>query len=210
MRILGIAGSVRRGSHNRKLLRAAGTLLPPGADLAEWDGLGGLPIFDEDLENDPPAIVQDFLDAVAEADAILIATPEYNASLPGGLKNALDWASRPFPDNVLRDKPMAVIGASTGLFGAPRPFPETCWRKKPMAVIGASTGLFGAVWAQAEVRKALKASGARVIENEVPVGMADSAFTEDGSLADPELVARLEDLLSDLVREVGAPVENAA
>ena len=102
MRILGIAGSVRRGSHNRRLLRAAGDTLPPGVELVEWDGLGGLPIFDEDLENDPPAAVQDFLDAIEDADALLIATPEYNASVPGGLKNALDWASRPFPDNVLQ------------------------------------------------------------------------------------------------------------
>src|SRR5919205_2594087 len=168
MRILGIAGSVRRGSHNRKLLRAAGNALPPGAELVEWDGLAGLPIFDEDLEYDPPAVVQDFLDEIEEADALLIATPEYNASLPGSLKNALDWASRPFPDNVLRDKPSAVIGASTGLFGA--------------------------VWAQAEVRKALKASGAYVLDSELPVGMADTAFTEDGALADPDLAERLHDL----------------
>ena len=184
MRILGIAGSLRRGSHNRKLLRAAGAALPPGAVFVEWEGLGGLPIFDEDLELDPPEAVREFLVAIEEADAVLVATPEYNASLPGGLKNALDWASRPFPDNVLRDKPMAVIEASTGLFGA--------------------------VWAQAEVRKVLKASGARVIENEVPVGMADSAFDEGGSLADPELAARLDDLLADLAREVEAPVEKAA
>jgi chromate reductase len=184
MRILGIAGSLRRGSHNRRLLRAAGEALPPGAVLVEWDGLGALPIFDEDLENDPPAIVQEFLDAVQQADGILIATPEYNASVPGGLKNALDWASRPFPENVLRDKPSAVIGASTGLFGA--------------------------VWAQAEVRKALGASGAHVLESELPVGMADGAFAEDGSLADPELAARLHDVLADLVREVRAPVEQSA
>src|SRR4051794_7060570 len=184
MRILGIAGSVRRGSHNRRLLRAAGDTLPSGVELVEWDGLAGLPIFDEDLETDPPASVQELFDAIEEADALVIATPEYNASLPGGLKNALDWASRPFPDNVLRDKPMAVIGASTGLFGA--------------------------VWAQAEVRKALKASGARVIENELPVGMADSAFADDGSLLDPELTARLRDVMADLVREVEAPVEQSA
>jgi chromate reductase len=147
----------------------------------EWDGLRGLPAFDEDEEATPPADVQDFLDAIEGADALLIATPEYNASLPGALKNALDWASRPFPDNVLRDKPSAVIGASTGLFGA--------------------------VWAQAEVRKALKASGARVVESELPVGMADGAFNDDGDLADPDLAARLRDVLGDLVREVGAPVE---
>jgi chromate reductase len=181
MRILGIAGSVRRESHNRKLLRAAGEVLPPGAELVEWDGLASLPIFDQDLESDPPPAVREFLAAIEEADALLIATPEYNASLPGGLKNALDWASRPFPDNVLRNKPSVVIGASTGLFGA--------------------------VWAQAEVRKVLKASGADVVENELPVGLADSAFTDEGGLADPELIARLADLVGDLKREVRTPAE---
>ncbi len=184
MEVLGIAGSLRRGSHNRRLLRAAGDVLPPGAVLVEWDGLAGIPAFDEDLEECPPPAVRDFLDAIEAADAILIATPEYNASVPGALKNALDWASRPFPDNVLR--------------------------KKPSAVIGASTGLFGAVWAQAEVRKALKASGAHVLESELPVGMADGAFAEDGSLVDPELATRLADLVGDLAREVGAPVEQSA
>src|SRR6188508_805790 len=180
MRILGIAGSLRRGSHNRRLLRAAGTLLPPGVDLVEWDGLAGLPAFDEDLENTPPESVREFFAAIDGVDAILIATPEYNASLPGALKNAIDWASRPFPENVLRHKPTAVIGASTGLFGA--------------------------VWAQAEVRKVLKASGAHVLESELPVGMADYAFAEDGSLTDPELTQRLQDLLNDLVREVRSPI----
>ena len=184
MRILGISGSLRRGSHNRRLLRAAGDALPPGVDLVEWEGLAALPAFDEDLESTPPEVVQDFLDAVEEADALLIATPEYNASLPGALKNALDWASRPFPENVLRDKPSAVVGASTGLFGA--------------------------VWAQAEVRKVLKASGAHVLESELPVGMADAAFDEDGGLVDPDLAARLTDVVSDLVREVAAPVEQTA
>jgi chromate reductase len=182
MRILGIAGSLRRGSHNRRLLRAAGTLLQPGVELVEWEGLAGLPAFDEDLENTPPEVVREFFALIESTDAILIATPEYNASLPGALKNALDWASRPFPENVLRYKPSAVIGASTGLFGA--------------------------VWAQAEVRKVLKASGAHVLESELPVGMADYAFAEDGDqLADPELTQRLTDLLGDLVREVKSPVE---
>jgi len=181
VRILGISGSLRRGSHNRRLLRAAGAQLPPGVDLVEWDGLAALPAFDEDLEVYPPEAVRDFFAAIEEADALLIATPEYNASLPGALKNAIDWASRPFPDNVLRDKPAAVIGASTGLFGA--------------------------VWAQAEVRKTLKASGAHVLESELPVGMADAAFADDGALSDPELAERLRDVLADLVREVTAPVE---
>ena len=181
MRILGISGSLRRGSHNRKLLRAAGALLPPGVELVEWEGLAGLPAFDEDLEDAPPPPVADFFAAVEAADAILIATPEYNASLPGALKNAIDWASRPFPENVVR--------------------------RKPTAVVGASTGLFGAVWAQAEVRKTMKASGAHVIDSELPVGMADYAFAQDGNLQDPELTQRFKDLLADLVREVTAPVE---
>src|SRR3954454_7456760 len=182
--MLGISGSLRRGSHNRMLLRAAGALLPPGTQLVEWDGLAGLPAFNEDQETDPPPPVRDFLAAVEGADALLVATPEYNASLPGALKNAIDWASRPFPDNVLKAKPSAVIGASTGLFGA--------------------------VWAQAEVRKTLKASGAHVLESELPVGMADGAFSDTGALADPELAERLRDLLADLPREVTAPVEQSA
>jgi chromate reductase, NAD(P)H dehydrogenase (quinone) len=184
MRILGLSGSLRRGSHNRRLLRAAGDALPPGAVLVEWDGLAGLPAFDEDLEGAPPEAVQDFLDAVEEADALVVATPEYNASLPGALKNALDWASRPFPDNVLREKPAAVIGASTGLFGA--------------------------VWAQAEVRKVLNASGANVVDGELPVGLADTAFTADGALADPDLDARLGDLLGALCSEVREPAQQTA
>lgn len=184
MRILGISGSLRRGSHNRRLIRAATDLLPPGADLVEWDGLAGLPAYDEDLEDPRPEAVEAFLVEIEEADALLIATPEYNTSVPGALKNALDWASRPFPDNVLRDKPVAVIGATTGLFGA--------------------------VWAQAEVRKALKASGADVLDAEVGVGMADSAFEESGALADPELSGRLRGLLGALVAQVEARVERSA
>ena len=182
MRILGISGSLRRGSHNRKLLRAAGLMLPPGVELVEWDGLAGLPAFDEDLETTPPEPVREFFAAVEGADALLIATPEYNASLPGALKNAIDWASRPFPENVLRNKPCAVVGASTGLFGA--------------------------VWAQAEVRKTLTASGADVLDAELPVGMADHAFAGDDSLADPALAERLADMLQELVhdcRSAGTP-----
>jgi chromate reductase len=159
-------------------------MLPPGVALVEWDGLAGLPVYEEDLDDAPPEAVDAFREAVEDADAILIATPEYNASLPGRLKNALDWASRPFPDNVLRDKPSAVIGASTGLFGA--------------------------VWAQAEVRKVLKASGAAVLESELPVGLADGAFDAQGELADPELAVRLRDLVGDLAREVAAPIEAAS
>ena len=184
MEILGIAGSLRRGSHNRKLLRAAGAELPPGVALREWEGLRELPPFDEDLESAPPAAVRDFREAIEAADAVLIATPEYNASTPGVLKNALDWASRPFPDNALRDKPAAVIGASTGLFGA--------------------------VWAQAETRKVLKYAGAQVLDTELAVGLADSVFDEHDGLVDPELRVRLGELLSELVQEVAEPAGQAA
>ena len=111
--------------------------------------------------------------AIARADAVLIATPEYNASIPGQLKNALDWASRPYADSVLRAKPVAVVGASTGIFGA--------------------------VWAQAEVRRILGAIGAFALEDEVPVGRADDAFARDGSLADPRLRELLADALAALV-----------
>ena len=175
MRILGISGSLRRGSHNRRLLRAASRLLPPEHDLVEWDGLGALPAFNEDLEDDPPEAVREFRAAIEQADGLLIATPEYNSSLPGALKNAIDWASRPFPDNVLRNKPVAVIGASTGLFGA--------------------------VWAQAEVRKTLKAAGAQVVDEELPVGMADEAFADDDTLLDPALNERLRAILTRLVHD---------
>ena len=186
MRILGISGSLRKDSHNTALLRAAAELLPPGVELELFDGLRDVPPYDADEdvpELHAPGVVA-LKEAIERADAVLISTPEYNHSIPGVLKNALDWASRPVADNVLRGKPAAVIGASTGLFGA--------------------------VWAQAEVRKVLNASGAHVLESELPVGMADGAFDDDGRLADPELATRLGDLLKDLVREVDAPVEQAA
>jgi chromate reductase, NAD(P)H dehydrogenase (quinone) len=184
MRILGISGSLRRGSHNTKLLRAAAEQLSPGAELVLYDGLRNVPPYSEDDDRyDLPAVVH-LRNAIASADAVLIATPEYNHSIPGVLKNALDWASRPFATNVFRDKPVAVIGSSTGLFGA--------------------------VWAQAETRKVLNAMGAHVLEDELPVGMADTAFTDEGDLADPELNERLTLIVDGLVREVEAPIEDTA
>jgi chromate reductase, NAD(P)H dehydrogenase (quinone) len=185
MRILGIPGSLRRGSHNRRLLRAAAAALPPGTQLEEWDRLAELPAFDEDVDGAfTPAAVADLRAAIAGADAVLIATPEYNASLPGALKNALDWVSRPWPDHALRGKPVAVIGASTGLFGA--------------------------VWAQAEARKVLRYLGADVVETELPVGMAHDAFTDDDRLREPEQQALIVSVLDDLTRQARVPSEQAA
>lgn len=173
MNVLGVSGSLRRDSHNRKLLRAAGFRLPPGVQFSEYDRLKLIPPFDEDDEPDAPPAVVDWRAAIQEADAILFATPEYNSSIPGQLKNAIDWGSRPFSETVLRNKPVAVIGASTGMFGA--------------------------VWSQAELRKALAAAGARVIDRELPVGGADEAFNEDGTLKDHDLTLELEGILVELL-----------
>src|SRR5215475_6738585 len=104
MRILAISGSLRRGSHNTSLLRAAEELLSPGDELVYWDELRDVPAYDEELDGEPaPAAVASLRDAVASADAVLFATPEYNSSVPGALKNALDWASRPVATNVFRN-----------------------------------------------------------------------------------------------------------
>jgi chromate reductase len=173
MRVLGISGSLRRGSHNTRLLRVAAELVPPPAELELFEGLKDVPPYDEDDDGDlAPAGARRLREAIAAADAVLIATPEYNSSIPGQLKNALDWASRPFPDNVLRNKPVAVIGASTGSFGA--------------------------VWAQAEVRKVLGSIGARVVDVELPVAGAEEAFGGN-RLADEELHRRLARILAELV-----------
>jgi chromate reductase, NAD(P)H dehydrogenase (quinone) len=185
LRILGISGSLRRGSHNVALLRAAADELPPGVELDVYDGLRDLPPYDPDRDVQPadPA-VESLREAIADADGVLIATPEYNGSIPGLLKNALDWASRPFPDNALRGKPVAVIGASTGLFGA--------------------------VWAQAEARKVLDIIGADVIDDELPIGQAHVAFADDGGLIEPEQRAVLNDLVGVLVARAGAQEAQAA
>lgn len=173
MNVLGVAGSLRRDSHNRNLLRAAGALLPPGVLFTEYDRLKQVPPFDEDDEPTTPLAVRHWRAAIGQADAVLFATPEYNSSIPGQLKNAIDWASRPAKETVLRNKPVAVIGASTGMFGA--------------------------VWAQAELRKALATAGARVIDRELPVPTADEAFDDDGALGDHDLTLELEGILAELL-----------
>jgi len=117
--ILGIAGSLRQGSYNRAILRAAQELVPSGARLEIFD-LAGIPLFNQDLEQQPVERVREFKTAIRAADALLIATPEYNYSMPGVLKNALDVASRPYGDNVLDGKPLAIMGASVGMLGTAR------------------------------------------------------------------------------------------
>jgi chromate reductase len=119
IRILGFAGSLRKGSYNRALLRVAAELMPKKAVFEVFD-LEGIPPFNQDLESQPPGKVKDFKDRIRAADALLIATPEYNYSVPGVLKNAIDWASRPYSESAFDDKPVAVMGVSTGMLGTAR------------------------------------------------------------------------------------------
>jgi chromate reductase, NAD(P)H dehydrogenase (quinone) len=192
MKILGISGSLRHGSYNTGLLWTAAGLFPDDVEFEIWGRLKEVPPYDEDDDTDAaPAAVTAFRDAIAGADAVLFATPEYNSSVPGQLKNAIDWASRPLATNPLRNKPVAVVGASTGAFGA--------------------------VWGQAELRKVLAATGARVVEGEVAVGHAPTRFDEEGRLVDENLLEELREVLSELVDAVearqsfpGGPVVRAA
>jgi len=119
IKILGIAGSLRKDSYNKSLLKAAQELAPKGATVEIFD-LEGIPPFNQDLESQPPQIIKDFKSKIKAADAILIATPEYNYSIPGVLKNAIDCASRPYGDNVWKTKPVAIMGASIGMLGTSR------------------------------------------------------------------------------------------
>ena len=174
MRVLGISGSLRRDSLNSALLRAAAERLPAGVELVEYERLGEIPPYDGDLEAAAtPAVVADLRSAIRAADAVLIATPEYNHSIPGVLKNALDWASRP-----------AGHSALSGI---------------PAAAIGASTGMFGAVWAQAETRKVLGALGGRVVEGELPVARADQQLADGRLELEPQQSERLEEILAELI-----------
>ncbi len=188
MRLLGIVGSLRGDSHNRRLLGAAADELPPDTELVPFESLKAVEPFDETDEREtggglPGADA--LIAAIRDADAVLFVTPEYNGSIPGVLKNAVDWASRPTPaTSVLANKPVAVIGASTGMFGA--------------------------VWAQAELRKALGLAGARVLDQELAVPTAHEAFKDDGRLARGASRRRLREILTHLVAESAPAVEKAA
>ena len=176
MRVLAISGSLRRGSNNTALLRALRDEAPAGVEVEVWDGLKEVPPYDGDDDVVPgPAQVEAFRSLVREADAVFFATPEYNSSIPGALKNALDWASRPLATNAFRNKPVAVIGSSAGAFGG--------------------------VWAAAELRKVLGAMGARVTEVEMAVGHAHDKLDEAGELADHGIRDDLREALESLLAE---------
>jgi chromate reductase, NAD(P)H dehydrogenase (quinone) len=178
MKVLAISGSLRDASYNTRLLRAAAELAPDGVEVELWHGLKAVPPFDEDDEAEAPAGAVALRDAIAGADAVLLSTPEYNSSIPGQLKNAVDWASRPKAAAPLRNKPVAVVGASTGMFGA--------------------------VWAQAELRKVLASAGARVLDAELPVPSAHTQFDDEGRLANEDLRERLTEVV-DALAAVAAP-----
>ncbi|MFL5959544.1 MAG: NADPH-dependent FMN reductase [Gaiellaceae bacterium] len=185
MRILAVSGSLRAGSFNSSLLRAALEAAPEGIELEPWEGIRELPLYDEDLDGDAPESVRRLREDWAAADAILFVTPEYNGSVPGGLKNAIDWASRPKREAVLRNKPVAVAGASTGQFGA--------------------------LWAQQDLKRILGIAGARVVGTEIPVSRAHERFDVEGRLLDSELFEQLRLHLTTLASEaVAAPDRVAA
>jgi chromate reductase len=176
MRILGISGSLRAASYNTALLRAAAELVPDGVELTIYDGLESLPPYNEDRESaeNLPAEVARLREEIAGADAVLFATPEYNTTMPGQVKQVVDWASRPHgPESVLWGKPAAVIGASVTDYGA--------------------------MWAQDHLRNALGVAGARVLKADLPVARAMELFSDERELVDLETRDRLAELLEALV-----------
>lgn len=186
IRLLAVAGSLREASLNRRLVRLAERLAPEGVELIEFDALGAVEPYDEDLEASegfPPGAAA-FARAVRSADGLFIATPEYNGSVPGQLKNALDWASRPDAD-----APDGVTGLqASSLFG------------KPVGVASASNGQFGAVWARDELAKVLRTQGARpIVEPGVTVANGQAAFNDDGTLVSEATTDRLRELLDEVV-----------
>jgi len=173
MTILGIAGSLRRQSYNRAALRAAQQLAPQGVTLDIFE-IDGIPGFNEDDEKNPPAKVVELKKRIRAADAILFVTPEYNYSVPGVLKNAIDWASRPYGDSA--------------------------WSGKPAAIMGASVGNLGTARAQYHLRQMFVFLNVLALNRpEVMIGKADERFDADGNLTDNDTREHIQKLLEALV-----------
>ena len=186
MRILALSGSLRAESYNTALVRAAAELCPDGIEVELYDGLGRLPFYDQDLDQPgiEPETVRDLRERIERADALLIVTPEYNGSVPGVLKNALDWVSARHRGSALANKTVAIAGATTGQYGA--------------------------IWAQQDLRKVLGIAGARVIDGDLPVSRAQDAFDAGLRLVDGLVRERLETHLDSLVRECAPAAAIAA
>ena len=175
MRVLAISGSLREGSYNTALLRAAAETAPEGIEVELYEDLDSVPHYNQDRDTDnPPQAVAELREQINSADAVLFSTPEFNGTVPGALKDLVDWASRPY-------------GHEAALHG------------KPVAVIGASVTDYGAVWAQDHLRKALGIAGARVIEAELPVARVAERLDDDGPVSDPETIESLGEIVEALV-----------
>ncbi len=176
IKVLALVGSLRAASINRQLAEVAAEAAPDGVSVTLFDGLGDLPFYNEDIDNeDAPASVVALRKAAAGADAALVVTPEYNGSIPGVLKNAIDWLSRPYGDSALKDKPLAVVGAALGRYGG--------------------------VWAHDETRKSFGIAGPRVVESlklSVPVNSLDGKHPRENV----EVAENLRDVVGKLAAEV--------
>ena len=178
--VLGIPGSLRGDSLNLRLIERAAALAPEDVSFDIYGRLGEIPHFNQDSEGErTPEAVLDLRERISAAGAVLVATPEYNSSIPGVLKNALDWASRPPGESVLAEKPAAVVGASPGRYGAIR--------------------------AQAEVRNVLQAIGAEVLEQELAVSRAHEVLAAPGVIDDAEIERDLAALVAALVGFAKSP-----
>lgn len=180
IKVLVLVGSLRAASVNRQLAELAADNAPDGVTVHVYGGLGDLPFYNEDLDNEnPPAAVVAVRAAAADTDAVLVVTPEYNASIPGVLKNAIDWLSRPYGESALKDKPLAVVGASLGQYGG--------------------------VWAHDETRKSFGVAGPRVVESiklSIPGASLDGKHPRENA----ELVESLRKAVGELVGSVAEPV----
>ena len=176
LKILGIAGSLRKESFNKKLLGYAKSILPDEAEMEIFD-LEGMPLFNQDLEIQMPDIPRELKQKIREADGILIVTPEYNYSVPGVLKNAIDWASRPYGDNA--------------------------WNEKPTAIMGASTSGFGTLRAQLHLRQIFQFINVNAVRQpEVYISNAMDKFDEEGILISPQDIDKVKLLLENLIKEI--------
>jgi len=185
MKVLAINGSLRKDSFSSRLAAAAAGLTPEGVEVAQYTGLDTIPGFNQDLEDGQvPAAVEDLRDQLEASDAVLIVTPEYNASAPGALKNAIDWSSRPHGDSALAGLPAAIISAS--------PMP------------------FGALWAGQQIRKAFTITGTPTVEREVAIGKIDEKLGADGTLTDEKARDEVTALLAELEELVGQVNQEAA
>jgi chromate reductase, NAD(P)H dehydrogenase (quinone) len=186
MKILALSGSLRRESFNTALAYAARELAPDGVEVEVYDGLGLIPHYDQDLDHEDvetPESVADLRRRIEEADALLVITPEYNGSITGVLKNAIDWASARHRGSWLRNKTVAIAGATTGQYGA--------------------------IWAQQDLRRVLGIAGARVVGGELPVSTAHEKFDAHGRLVDRLLADRLRLHIATLANEA-QPLPQAA